>query len=153
MERRERGMGTVSASFIAAARACRMSARNSEKSLHPSLKSERLSLRRTVSLTRYRPPDKAWRRLARNLAKSTPASLQSLTAEISSARYRSLGRVALDRMMAADEIERADKAAVTPAIAQAAFDPALAVAEEFQQQIEDFHGFRRVMYVHNDASG
>ena len=64
-----------------------------------------------------------------------------------------LGRVALDRMMAADEIERADKAAVTPAIAQAAFDPALAVAEEFQQQIEDFHGFRRVMYVHNDASG
>src|ERR1700760_3188119 len=36
-----------------------MSVRNSAKSLHPSLKSERLSLQRTVSLTRYRPPDKA----------------------------------------------------------------------------------------------
>jgi hypothetical protein len=34
-----------------------MSARNSAKSLHPSLKSERVSLRRTVSLARYRPPD------------------------------------------------------------------------------------------------
>jgi hypothetical protein len=35
-------------------------------------------------------------------------------------------------MMAADEIERADEATVAPAIAQAAFDPALAVAEELQ---------------------
>ena len=32
-----------------------------------------------------------------------------------------LGRVAFDRVMAADEIERADKTAVTAAIAQAAF--------------------------------
>jgi hypothetical protein len=35
-------------------------------------------------------------------------------------------------MMATDEIERADEAAIAPAIAQAAFDPALAVAKEFQ---------------------
>jgi hypothetical protein len=64
-----------------------------------------------------------------------------------------LGRVALDRVMAADEIERADKAAVVPPIAQAAFDPTLAVAEELKQQIEDFHGFRGVMSVYDDASG
>src|SRR6516225_9677484 len=43
-----------------------------------------------------------------------------------------LGRVALDRVLAADEIERADQAAVAPAIAQAAFDPALVVAKELQ---------------------
>ena len=43
-----------------------------------------------------------------------------------------LGRVALDRVTAADEIERADQTAVTPAIAQAALDPALAVAKELQ---------------------
>ena len=55
-----------------------------------------------------------------------------------------LGRVALDRVMAADEIERADQAAVAPAIAQAAFDPALAVAKELQKKIEDFDGFGRV---------
>jgi len=53
--------------------------------------------------------------------------------------------------MAIDEIERTDEAAVAPPIAQAAFDPALAVAEELQQQIEDFHGFRGVMSVHDDA--
>ena len=34
-----------------------------------------------------------------------------------------LGRVAFDRVMAADEIERADKTAVTAAIAKAAFSP------------------------------
>jgi hypothetical protein len=43
-----------------------------------------------------------------------------------------LGRVGLDCVMAADEIERTDQAAVAPAIAQAAFDPALAVAKEPQ---------------------
>ena len=42
------------------------------------------------------------------------------------------GLVAFHPMMAADEIECADEAAVAPAIAQAASDPALAVAEEFQ---------------------
>src|SRR5215472_18439926 len=41
-----------------------------------------------------------------------------------------LSSLALDRVMAADEIERADEAAVAPAIAQAAFDPALAVTKE-----------------------
>jgi hypothetical protein len=46
--------------------------------------------------------------------------------------------------MAADEIERPDEAAVAAAIAQPAFDPALAVAKELQQQIEDFDGFGRV---------
>jgi hypothetical protein len=34
--------------------------------------------------------------------------------------------------MATDEIERADEAAIAPAIAQAAFDPALAIAKKFQ---------------------
>ena len=43
-----------------------MSSRNSAKSLHPSLKSERLSPRRTVSLTRYRPPDKIGERALRS---------------------------------------------------------------------------------------
>jgi len=56
-------------------------------------------------------------------------------------RQIALCRVALDRVMAADKIERADEAAVAPTIAQAAFDPALAVAEELQQQIE---GLRRL---------
>src|SRR5215472_16273445 len=59
-----------------------------------------------------------------------------------------LGSVALDRVMAADEIERADEAAVATAIAQAAFDPALAVTKEFQQPIEDFDGFGRVARAH-----
>src|SRR6516165_12554856 len=66
-----------------------MSASNSAKSLHLSLKSERLSLRRTVSLIRYRPPDKARRRLARNLAESSLSSTQTAAAETSSARYLS----------------------------------------------------------------
>jgi hypothetical protein len=43
-----------------------------------------------------------------------------------------LGRIAFDRVMAADEIERADKTAVTAAIAKAAFYPTLAVTEELQ---------------------
>jgi hypothetical protein len=59
-----------------------------------------------------------------------------------------LGRVAFHPMTATDEIERADEAAVAPAIAQAASDPALAVAKELQQQIEDFDGFGRVARVH-----
>jgi len=42
ISRRGRGAGQGSASFIAVARACTMSARSSAKSLHPSLKSERL---------------------------------------------------------------------------------------------------------------
>src|SRR5215471_4536854 len=63
-------------------------------------------------------------------------------------RQISLGLVAFDRVMATDEIERADEAAVAPAIAQAAFDPALAVAKELQQPIEDFDGFGRVECAH-----
>jgi hypothetical protein len=99
MSRRPCGTSTASASFIAAARACRMTARNSAKSSHRSLKSERLSLRRTVSLTRYRPPDKARRRLARNLAQSPPASLQAAAGEISSARYRSAASLWIARWL------------------------------------------------------
>jgi len=38
--------------------------------------------------------------------------------------------------MAADEIERADKTAVTAAIAKAAFYPTLAITEELQQQVQ-----------------
>ena len=50
--------------------------------------------------------------------------------------------------MATDEIECADEAAVAPAIAQAASDPAFAVAKKFQEQIEDFDGFSQVALVH-----
>src|SRR5215469_12755600 len=60
-----------------------------------------------------------------------------------------LGRVAFHHMMAADEVERADEAAVAPAIAQAAFDPSLAVAKELQQEIEDFDGFGRFARAHD----
>jgi hypothetical protein len=51
-------------------------------------------------------------------------------------------------MMATDNVERADEAAVAPTIAQAAFDPALAIAKEFQQQIEDFDGVSRIARTH-----
>src|SRR5580704_1241721 len=57
-----RRAGPGSPSFIAVARACTMSARNSAKSLHPSLKSERLSLLRRVSLAREHSPRIARRR-------------------------------------------------------------------------------------------
>src|SRR6516225_4410728 len=50
--------------------------------------------------------------------------------------------------MAADEIERADETAVAPAIAQAAFDPALAIAKELQEKIEDFDGCGGVARAH-----
>ena len=43
-----------------------------------------------------------------------------------------LGRIAFHPMMAADEIESTDEAAVAPAIAQAASDPALATTKELQ---------------------
>jgi len=59
-----------------------------------------------------------------------------------------LGAVAFDRVMAAEEIERANEAAVASAIAQAAFDPALAIAKELQDQIEDFDGFGWVARAH-----
>jgi hypothetical protein len=63
-----------------------------------------------------------------------------------------LGRVAFDHVMAADEIERANKAAVTTAIAKAAFYPTLAITEKLQQQVQDFDGFCGVARVHDDAS-
>jgi hypothetical protein len=47
-------------------------------------------------------------------------------------------------MMAADEIERADKTAVTAAIAKATLYPTLAVTEELQHQVQDFDGFRGI---------
>jgi hypothetical protein len=49
-----------------------------------------------------------------------------------------LGRAAFNRMMAADEIERADKTAVTAANAKATFYPTLAVTEERQHQVQNF---------------
>jgi len=63
-----------------------------------------------------------------------------------------LGRVAFDGVMAADEIERADKTTITAAIAKAAFDPTLAVTKELQQQVQDFQRFCGVARVHHDAS-
>src|SRR5215472_577636 len=76
------------------------------------------------------------------------ASVMAIPGSGNLVRQIPLGLVAFDRVMATDEIERADEAAVAPAIAQAAFDPALAVAEEVQQPIEDFDGFGRVACTH-----
>ena len=59
-----------------------------------------------------------------------------------------LSRLAVDRVMAADKIEGADQTAVPPAIAPAALDPALAVAKELQQQIENVDGFGGVAGAH-----
>ena len=72
---------------------------------------------------------------------TVPAGVMAIPRGGNLVRQIALCRVALDRVMAADKIERADEAAVAPTIAQAAFDPALAVAEELQQQIE---GLRRL---------
>jgi hypothetical protein len=63
-----------------------------------------------------------------------------------------LGRFAPDRVMAADKIQRADKTALAASIAKAAFDPTLAPAEELQQQVQNFDGFRGVARVHDRCS-
>jgi hypothetical protein len=63
-----------------------------------------------------------------------------------------LGRVAFNRMMGADEIERADKATVTATIGKTTLYPTLAVTEELQDQVQDFDGFRGIARVHDDAS-
>jgi hypothetical protein len=62
------------------------------------------------------------------------------------------GRFAPGRVMAADKIQRADKTAVAAAIAKAAFDPTLALAEELQQQVQNFDGFCGVARVHDRCS-
>jgi hypothetical protein len=54
--------------------------------------------------------------------------------------------------MAADKIDRADKAAVTAAIAKAAFYPTLAITEELQQQVKDFDGSCGVARMHDNGS-
>jgi len=129
--RRRRGTGTAFASSIAAdARAWRMSAPNSAKSLQPSLKSERLSLRRTVSLTPI--PSSGQSSKAGSEPGTVPAGISASRGRGNFVRQISLGWVALDRVMAADELERADEATVARAIAQAASAPALAVAKELQ---------------------
>jgi hypothetical protein len=61
---------------------------------------------------------------------TVPASIIAISRGGNFVRQIPLGPLASDRVMAADEIERADEAAVAPAIAQAAFDPTLAVTEE-----------------------
>jgi hypothetical protein len=63
-----------------------------------------------------------------------------------------LCRIAIYPMMAADEIERANEATVASAIAQAAFDPVLAIAKELQDQVEDFDGFGWVARAHEITS-
>src|ERR1700757_4446719 len=63
-----------------------------------------------------------------------------------------LGRIAFDRVMAADEIERADKTAFTAAIAKAAFYPTLAITEELQQQVQDFDGFCGFARMHDTGA-
>src|SRR5215831_11598010 len=61
---------------------------------------------------------------------AVPAGVIAITRGGNFVREIPLGRVALDRVMAADKVERADEAAVAPPIAQAALDPALAVAKK-----------------------
>jgi hypothetical protein len=61
---------------------------------------------------------------------TVPDSVIASHCEGNFVRQIPLSRVAFHPMMASDEIERADETAVAPAIAQAAFDPALAVAKE-----------------------
>jgi hypothetical protein len=78
-----------------------------------------------------------------------PAGVIAIPCGRNLVRQIPLGRVAFHHVMAADEIERADEAAVAPAIAQAAFDPSLAVAKELQQEIEDFDGFGRFARAHD----
>jgi hypothetical protein len=85
---------------------------------------------------------------ARSESGTVPDSVIASHCEVNFVRQIPLSRVAFHPMMATDEIERADEAAIAPAIAQAAFDPALAVAKELQQQIEDFDGFGRVARAH-----
>ena len=64
-----------------------------------------------------------------------------------------LGRVACHRVMAADEIERTHKTTLTAAIAQAAFYPTLAIAEELQQPVQDFDGFCGVVMNRAASTG
>jgi hypothetical protein len=63
-----------------------------------------------------------------------------------------VGRFAPGRVMAADKVQRADQTALAAAIAQAAFDPALALAEERQQLVQNFGGFCRVASFHDRCS-
>jgi hypothetical protein len=79
---------------------------------------------------------------------TVPAGVIAIPRGANLLRQIPFGRVAFHHVMAADEIERADEAAVAPAIAQAAFDPALAVAKEPQKPIENFDGFGWVARAH-----
>jgi hypothetical protein len=48
---------------------------------------------------------------------------------------------AMEIVPVADIAHRADKAAVSRAVVELAFDPAFAVVEKFDQQVEHVHGF------------
>jgi hypothetical protein len=63
---------------------------------------------------------------------TVPASIIAVSRGGNLVRQIPLGPVAFHPMTAVDEIEHADETTVAPVIAQAAFDPALAVAEELQ---------------------
>jgi hypothetical protein len=95
-----------------------------------------VKIRKTVpakdSLADPIPPSGQSSAKARSESGTVPASISASRGRGNFVRQISLGRVALDRVMAADEIERSDQAAVAPAITQAAFDPALAVTKELQ---------------------
>ena len=51
------------------------------------------------------------------------------------------GRRAMETVPVADVAQRADKAAVSRAVIELAFDLAFAVVEKFDQQVEHVHGF------------
>ena len=84
--------------------------------------------------------------IAGNRSRQTMSAIERLSGQIP------LGRVTFDHVMAADEIERSDKTAVTAAIAKAAFYPTLAITEELQQQVQDFDGFCGVARMHDNGS-
>src|SRR5258707_8159529 len=150
-----RRAGPGSPSFIAVARACTMSARSSAKSFTPIVKiGEAIPPQKSFAGPIPFAPHRAAKGrpelgivLAILMATNVPAHL----VENGSGQIP-LGRLAFDRVMAADEIERADKTAVAAAIAKAAFYPTLAITEVLQQQVQDFDGFCGVARIHDNGS-
>src|SRR6516162_1491427 len=130
MSRLPRGAGTASTSFIAAARLQDERPQLSEL-LTPVVKiGEAVPAKDSLADLISSPGQSSAK------AGSEPGIVRASVIAIprggNFVRQIPLGRVRFHRVMAADEIERADEAAIAPAIAQAAFDPALAVAKELQ---------------------
>jgi hypothetical protein len=144
--------GARSASTIAAARVCKMSFRSSAKVLTPIVEVRKAvpsqdSFAGPIPFPRHRPAQSGPE------SRTLPDSAITIRCRRNLDRQIPFGRVRFHRVMAADEIERTDQTAVATAIAQAAFGPPFAVAEELQQQIEGSDGFGGVASAHDDTSG